>query len=428
MDATAQRIAVIGGGYVGLVTGAGLASLGHTVVVGERDPARVERLRSGRSPIYEEGLDDLLGAGIDSGRLSFTVDNAAAVDDAAFVFIALPTPSDPHGAADLSFIEDVLAELGDRLAGKILVTKSTVPVGTNARFQAWLDAEGLDAEMVSNPEFLQEGVAVPTFMAPDRIVVGARSGDAGARVAALFGGLGDVPVIHTDTTSAEMIKYAANVYLATRITMANSFANLAEEVGADIEAVTAGIGSDRRIGPHFLRAGPGFGGSCFPKDTRALLATARDVGYGFPLLEQVLSTNAYQATRVVDRVARDVGRLVGRRVAVWGAAFKAGTDDVRESPAVRIMSELVQRGAHVVAYDPEAPIPAGVEVADSAIDAVAGADALVVATEWPEFADVDLTAVAASMEGTLVLDARNVLDADRATAAGLAYRGIGRLA
>ncbi len=423
-----MKVAIIGAGYVGLVTGAGLASLGHSVCIGERDPARVEMLRAGRSPIFEDGLEDLLLRGLDSGHLAFTADNAEAVAGARFVFLALPTPSDPHGAADLSFLEDVLAGLGNALDGKLVVTKSTVPVGTNRRFQQWFDSEGIDAVAISNPEFLQEGVAVSTFMQPDRIVIGGRDASAVDEVAHLFAPLGDVPIVRTDTTSAEMIKYAANAYLATRITMANAFANLSEEVGADVAAVTEGIGLDHRIGPHFLRPGPGFGGSCFPKDTRALLSTAREVGYGFPLLESVLSTNAYQATRVVDRVAREIGRLVGRRVAVWGVAFKAGTDDVRESPAVRMIDEFVQRGADVVVFDPVAPVPAGVEAAGSALEAVKGADALVVATEWPEFTTVDLSEVAAAMSGDLVLDARNLLDPAAATTAGLRYRGIGRMA
>ncbi len=423
-----MKVAVIGGGYVGLVTGAGLASLGHSVTIGERETDRVALLRSGRSPIFEEGLDGLIAAGIASGLLTFTDDNAAAIDGARFVFLALPTPSDPHGAADLSFLEDVLASLGAKLDGKIVVTKSTVPVGTNRRFQEWFDSEGIDAVAVSNPEFLQEGVAVRTFMTPDRIVIGGRDADAVDEVAELFAGLGDIPVVRTDTTSAEMIKYAANTYLATRITMANAFANLSEDVGADINAVTEGIGLDHRIGPHFLRPGPGFGGSCFPKDTRALLSTAREVGYGFPLLESVLSTNAYQATRVVDRVAKDVGRLVGRRIAIWGVAFKAGTDDIRESPAVRMIDEFAQRGADVSAYDPVAPIPSGVTAAPSAIEAAVGAHAVVVATEWPEFLAIDLRAVADAMNGDLILDARNLLDPAAVRASGLRYRGIGRLA
>ncbi len=421
-------VAVIGAGYVGLVTGAGLASLGHSVCIGERDAARVEMLRAGRSPIFEEGLDDLIADGIGSGRLTFTDDNAEAIRDARFVFLALPTPSDPHGAADLTFIEDVLTALGHGLDGKIVVTKSTVPVGTNRRFQDWFDAQGIDAVAVSNPEFLQEGVAVHAFRNPDRIVIGARDHEAVDEVADLFSGLGEIPVIRTDTTSAEMIKYAANAYLATRITMANAFANLSEEVGADIGAVTEGIGLDHRIGPHFLRPGPGFGGSCFPKDTRALLSTAREVGYGFPLLESVLATNAYQATRVVDRVTKDLGQIIGKRVAVWGAAFKAGTDDIRESPAVRMMDEFSQRGAEVVAFDPVAPVPPGIEAAASALDAAEGADVVVIATEWPEFLSVDLAALADHMAGDLVLDARNLLDPGAVTAAGLRYRGIGRLA
>lgn len=421
-----MNIAIIGAGYVGLVTAAGLAGQGHTVRVGEADPDRVETLRLGKVPIFEEGLPDLLTAGISQNRLTFHNSNAEAIEGAGFVFLCLPTPEGPDGRADLSFIDLVVDELATLVAeGTIFVVKSTVPPGTVAGLAKRLADRGSQARIVSHPEFLREGRAVPDFLDPDRIVVGAYDrGDAEA-VAALYEGV-ETEVVITDPTSAEMIKYASNSYLAARLTFVNTLANLCEAVGADVMDVLEGMGLDHRIGPHFLKPGPGYGGSCFPKDTIALIGVAEDAGYDFGLLRAVIAADEEQRRRLADKVRQAAGGgLRGRRVAMWGVAFKAGTDDVRESPALRVAQLLQDDGAEVVAYDPEAS-SGSVTMAPSPVEAARGADVLLVATEWPEFAEVDMTEVAAVMKGYRVVDARNLLDPTAVRMAGLDYWGLGR--
>ncbi len=419
-----MNIAVIGAGYVGLVSAAGLAKLGHTVRLGEANPQRLEMLQAGGVPIYEEGLPELLAAVSD--RMSFHGDNADAVAGAELVFLCLPTPEGPDGRADLSYIYAVADELATEVAdGTLFVVKSTVPPGTVATLAKRLADRGSPGRVVSHPEFLREGRAVPDFLEPDRIVVGAFDRGDAERVASLYQAV-DTEIVLTDPTSAEMIKYASNSYLAARLTFVNTLANLCEAVGADVIDVIKGMGLDHRIGPHFLQPGPGYGGSCFPKDTIALIGVAEDAGYDFGLLRAVISADEEQRRRLAERVRQAAGGgLRGRRIAMWGVAFKAGTDDTRESPALRVAALLQQEGAEVVAYDPEAKTDQ-VALAPSPVAAARGADVLLVATEWPEFRTVDLEEVAGVMKGHRVVDARNLLDPAEVRRAGLDYWGLGR--
>jgi UDPglucose 6-dehydrogenase len=419
-------IAIIGAGYVGLVTGAGLASLGHRVRLGEANAGRVELLRGGGVPIYEQGLPDLIARATQRGLLSFHHSNKEAVVGARFIFLALPTPEADDGRAELKYVHTVIDELANEVdESTLFVVKSTVPPGTVASLRKRLADLGSPARIVSHPEFLREGKAVEDFLEPDRIVVGAWDEADARAVADLYRSL-DAPVVVTDPTSAEMIKYASNAYLATRLTFVNTLANVCEAVGADIIDVVAGLGMDHRVGQHFLQPGPGYGGSCFPKDTSALIAVAEDAGYDFELLRAVIEADEEQRRRVADKVRQAAGGgLRGRRVAMWGVAFKAGTDDIRESPAVRIAALLQADGAEVVAYDPEASTDA-LTMAEDPVAAVEEADVLLIATEWPEFMTVDMAAVAGAMRGHRVVDARNMLDPKKVRAVGLDYWGLGR--
>ena len=421
-----MQVAVIGAGYVGLVTGAGLSSIGHSVTVAEANSARLETLQAGELPIFEEGLNELVHWGRESGRLRFTGSNPEAVEGAELVILCLPTPQRADGRADLSIIETVIAELATVVkAPARFVIKSTVPPGTATEMSKRIRASGGDAVVISHPEFLREGSAVHDFLHPDRIVIGALDQSDVKAVASLYDSLA-TEVVATDPTSAEMVKYASNSYLATRLTFANTLANLCEAVGADIVDVLAGVGLDHRIGPHFLKPGPGYGGSCFPKDTLALIGVAEDAGYDFRLLRAVIEADDEQRRRVAAKVKMAAGGgLRGRRIAIWGVAFKAGTDDVRESPASRIARLLIADGAEVVCYDPQGHDPE-LRHADTAIGAVDGADVLLIATEWPEFLRVDLTEVAERMRGHRVVDARNLLDPRSVRRAGLDYWGLGR--
>lgn len=421
-----MKVSIIGAGYVGLVTSAGLANLGHEVRLGEANPDRVAQLRTGEVPIFEQGLPDLLARAMDHELISFHDSNSEAVAGADLVFLCLPTPERPDGRADLRYVESVIDELANVVSDDTLfVVKSTVPPGTVASLRKRLADLGSSARVVSHPEFLREGRAVDDFMAPDRIVIGSWEDADADRVAALYSTL-DTHVIKTDPTSAEMIKYASNSYLAARLTFVNTLANVCEAVGADVMDVIDGLGSDHRIGPHFLQPGPGYGGSCFPKDTSALIAVAEDAGYDFQLLRAVIEADEEQRRRVAAKVRLAAGGgLRGRRVAMWGLAFKAGTDDVRESPALRIAALLQEEGAEVIAYDPEATSEL-VGNAATALDAVQGADVLLVSTEWPEFTTVDLAEVSRRMRGHRVVDARNLLDPKQVREVGLDYWGLGR--
>ena len=421
------EIAVIGAGYVGLTLAVGAANMGHDVTVGEADADRVADLRKGRCPLFEAGVGDLLREGLASGHLTFTTSNADAVTAAEFVFLSLPTPSAADGSADLSTLMTVVDELAPHLGKRVLVLKSTVPVGTNRDVTERLRATGCPAPVISNPEFLREGTALADFMSPDHVVVGGDDPEIVAQIADLFNL--DCPVTATDPMSAELVKYATNAYLATRVMMANSFADLCEVLGADIDAVTTGLGRDHRIGPFFLQPGPGFGGSCFPKDARALLDLAANHGLDVPILAAAVKVNASRQERMAGAVLAEVAGVFEPVVGLWGLAFKAGTDDTRESPALRIGELIADRGATVQAYDPEATLggrASPIRLCDSALAAATGADVLVVATEWSEFAGEDLTEVAEAMRGDLVMDLRNLLDPEAVSAAGLRHRQIGK--
>ncbi len=421
-----MNIAIIGAGYVGLVTGAGLAHLGHHVRVGEANADRVELLRQGSVPIFEEGLPQLIEQATQNGQLTFHTSNLEAIEGARFIFLCLPTPEGEDGRADLRFINSVVEELAPAVNHDVIVVvKSTVPPGTVAGLRKRLADLGSQARIVSHPEFLREGRAVEDFLDPDRIVIGSWDEADADAVAGLYEKL-DTVAVKTDPTSAEMIKYANNAYLAARITFVNTLANVCEAVGADIVDVVKGIGLDHRIGPHFLQPGPGYGGSCFPKDTSALIAVAGDAGYDFELLRAVIEADEKQRRWVAEKVRQAAGGgLRSRRVAMWGVAFKAGTDDVRESPALRIAALLQADGAEVVAFDPEASTDS-LRMAPDPVAATADADVLLVATEWKEFQEVDFNEVAHVMRGHRVVDARNLLDPKVVRSAGLDYWGLGR--
>lgn len=417
------RICVIGAGYVGLTVAAGLAHLGHTVACTDANPSRVQLLRSGDVPILEHGLPELIRRMHTAGRLSFSTDNVAAARDAEYVFVCVPTPQGADGAADVQHVRNVADELGPWLRpGAIVINKSTVPIGTAELVVRTLARD--DVTVVSNPEFLAEGSALADFLAPDRIVIGSADPGAAARVAGLYGSLAS-EVILTDLRSAEMIKYAANAYLAMRVSYVNSMAELCEATGADIRAVTAGMGSDRRIGRAFLRPGPGWGGSCFPKDTRALIHIAAECGVDLPVVGAAVKANGQRLESIVQRVVRCVPPA-GATVALWGLTYKRGTDDLRDSPSVAIADRLTRMGIRVQAYDPTVRRALeGIDVCDSALAACRGADALIVGTEWPEFIEVDLGLAREWLAGDVIIDTRNLLDADDVRTAGLRYSGVG---
>jgi UDPglucose 6-dehydrogenase len=423
-----KRIAVFGAGYVGLVTGACFAELGHRVAVRDVIPERIETLRRGEVPIFEPGLDELLARNRE--RLSFTLDVTEAIDGAEFVYVAVGTPPTYSGDADLSAVWTVIDELSAVDHRVVVAMKSTVPVGTGEKVRHRLDEGGLGhVGYVSNPEFTAEGTAVRDFMEPDRIVVGAFDEADGDAVEALHRGI-DAPVVRSDVASAEMIKLAANAALMTRISFINEIANVCEATGADVVKVAEGIGHDRRIGKSFLRAGVGFGGSCFPKDSLALKQLAANSGYHFQVLNAVIEVNELQKRRVIGKLTQVLGSLRGKRIALLGLAFKPNTDDTREAPAFVLAGRLLAEGADVVAWDPVAHADGlhGVEQVATVDDAVRGADAAVLVTEWPELADVDWAAVAAGMRTPFFVDGRNMLDPETMRAAGFTYDGIGRAA
>jgi UDPglucose 6-dehydrogenase len=422
-----RKIAVIGSGYVGLTLSASFALLGHDVECTDKSLERIAHLTAGRVPVVEEGLTELVEQMLAAGRLRFGTNNALAAAQAEFVFLCLPTPSCDDGRADLSFIRAVAVEIGPHLSsGATVVTKSTVPVGTSEMVELALARS--DVHVASNPEFLAEGSAVKDCLLPDRIVVGARSEAIARNVADLYGPFGYSRSILTDIPSAELIKYASNAYLATRLTFVNSIAEVCEAVGADIRSVMAGMGGDHRIGGLFLQPGPGWGGSCFSKDTQALVHTAERFGCDLAIVKTVIARNSQHIQRVVDKVTAVLnGDVGGKHIGLWGLTFKAGTDDLRHSPALDIAQRLVALGASVHAYDPTVPAGTilGVEAHSSALAACKDADALIIGTEWAEFASVDFAALAAAMSGRVIMDARNMLDPVAAVAEGFVYAGIG---
>jgi UDPglucose 6-dehydrogenase len=419
------QVAVIGAGYVGLTTAACLSHLGHTVVCADVVEAKVEALNRGVIPIVEDGLTELVVEGLAAHRLRFVLGAASAVAEAEFVFLCVPTPQGDDGSADMSYIEDAAGQIGPVLRpATVVINKSTVPVGSTRVVERALERS--DVFVVSNPEFLREGSGVHDFLHPDRIVIGSDSQDAAVRLTELFEGI-RAPFVVTDPPTAETIKYASNAFLATKISFINAVANLCEVVGADVREVVLGMGYDKRIGPEFLRPGPGWGGSCFPKDSHALVRIAEDSGYSFDLLKGVISVNNEQYARVAAKVAQSAGgTLRDKQIAVWGLTFKAGTDDMRDSPSLRVIEHLVKGGASVLAYDPTVgrSLPE-VEVANDPYDACNDADVLVILTEWDEFRGHDLGIVRTRMAKPTVVDARNLLEPAAVRRAGFRYTGIG---
>jgi UDPglucose 6-dehydrogenase len=424
------EIAVVGAGYVGLTTAACFSHLGHRVVCADIDVERVESLSRGEVPIVEQGLDAVVREGLDSGRLSFVVGASEAARQGEFVYLAVPTPQGADGSADLSYIEGAAREIGPVLAPEaVVINKSTVPVGSTGVVERALARS--DVYVVSNPEFLREGSAVQDFLHPDRVVIGADDQSAAIRVAALYVGV-PAPLMVTDPASAETIKYASNAFLATKLSFINAVATICEQVGADVNDVVLGMGYDKRIGHDFLRPGPGYGGSCFPKDTSALVRIAEDAGYDFGLLRSAMAVNEEQFDRVAAKIADLVGGdLTGRRIALWGLTFKARTDDRRESPALHVARRLLAAGAELRAHDPtvaDGPLDELPELLASSdpYAACEGAEALVVLTEWDEFRWLDFDKVAAVMAAARVMDTRNLLERSALVRRGFDYVGLGR--
>ena len=431
-----MKIAVVGTGYVGLVVGACLAENGNEVVCVDSDEAKIRALEEGRIPIYEPGLDELVLRNRRTGRLAFTALLARTVEAAEIVFIAVGTPAEEDGSADLSHVLGVARDVARAMRGDtLIVAKSTVPPGTAARLREVVGRETTHPfSVVSNPEFLKQGAAIEDFMRPDRVVIGADDPRAAEIMRSLYAPFTrtGAPILVMDCASAELSKYAANAMLATRVSFMNEMANVCERFAGDIDQVRRAVAADRRIGPAFLFAGVGYGGSCFPKDVRALATLARDRGYQCRILEAVQAVNASQKLRLVDKMAAHFTSLEGRTIALWGLAFKPKTDDMREAPSIAIAAAVLERGGRVVAYDPQAGrtarqvLDARVACAATAYDALEGADALAIVTEWNEFREPDFARMRALMRSPIVFDGRNLFTAERMRAAGFTYVSIGR--
>ncbi|WP_017256847.1 UDP-glucose dehydrogenase family protein [Pedobacter arcticus] len=432
-----MKIAVIGTGYVGLVTGTCLAETGNDIICVDIVEEKVNKMKNGELPIYEPGLDILFHRNIEQGRLKFTTNLAEAIKDAQIIFLALPTPPGGDGKADLSYVlgaaKDIALLVKDY---KVIVTKSTVPVGTADKVKAVFNENTLvEVDVVSNPEFLREGVAVDDFMKPDRVVVGTRSDQAKKLMEELYAPYvrSGNPVIFMDERSSELTKYAANSFLATKITFMNEVANLCELVGADVDMVRKGVGADDRIGKRFLFPGIGYGGSCFPKDVQALALSSKEYNYDFKILDAVMEVNQTQKLKIVEKMMKYYGGDVkGKKFALWGLAFKPETDDIREAPALYIIDELTKAGAEIVAYDPE-----GMEnvrrmkgdilaFADNAYEALEGADALIIATEWQAFRNPDFKQIEEKLKAKVIFDGRNLYDLNKMIDLGFYYNSIGR--
>ena len=433
-----MKIAVVGSGYVGLVLGACLAENGNTVACVDKDEAKIALLKSGKIPIYEPGLEELVVRNQHEDRLSFTTDLTASVRASAIVFIAVGTPQGEDGAADLQHVLGVARAIGQAMEKyTVVVDKSTVPVGTARRVRDTIAAETRHTfSVVSNPEFLKQGAAIEDFMKPDRVVIGVEENDerAAGLMKELYGPFTrtGAPILTMSTSSAELCKYAANSILATRISFMNEIANVCELVGADVDHVRKAIGSDRRIGTSFLFPGVGYGGSCFPKDTQALLKSAHDPGYDFKILRAVEEVNDRQKERLVDKIEAYFPDVSGRTIAIWGLAFKPRTDDMREAPAIPIIERLLARGVKVKAYDPAAaPVARGlfgnrIELCEKSYEALSGADALAVVTEWNEFREPDFAKMQSLMKAPVVFDGRNIYSPEHMRALGFTYFSIGR--
>ena len=431
-----MNITVVGSGYVGLVVGGCLAETGNAVVCADVDQAKIDGLRNNILPIYEPGLDDYVERNQKQGRLSFTTDIAEAIASADVVFIAVGTPPDEDGSADLRHVLTVAEQIGRHMTRElVVVTKSTVPVGTAAKVSAAVNRHAkLPFHMCSNPEFLKEGAAIDDFMKPDRVVIGVETDHARSVMAELYAPFVRTgkPILFMDLPSAEMTKYAANAMLATRISFMNEIANLCEVVGADVDQVRKGIGSDSRIGPAFLFPGPGYGGSCFPKDVKALVRTARASEVPLHVLDAVEQANDEQKHVLFKKVQRCLGAVKGKRVALWGLAFKPNTDDMREAPALVLIEELLGAGAEVVAHDPvamhetERRIGRTITYADSSYAALVDADALIVVTDWNEYRHPDFERIRTTLRTPIVVDGRNLYDVHKMRALGFTYASIGR--
>jgi UDPglucose 6-dehydrogenase len=432
---------VIGTGYVGLVTGACFAEFGVQVVCADKDEDKIAALDRGEIPIYEPGLDTLVSRNVRERRLSFTTDTARAVRQALVVMIAVGTPPNDDGSTDLRFVEEVAREIGRAMDGyKVIVTKSTVPVGTSAKVRAWVEDELAKAgramrfSVASNPEFLREGAAIADFMRPDRVVIGTDDDQAEAILRDLYRPLylNETPFVLTNIASAELTKYAANAFLATKISFINEVANLCEQIGGDVHAVARGIGLDNRIGGKFLHPGPGFGGSCFPKDTRSAAHQAREFGESFQIVEAVIRVNERQRQRMVGKIETALEGATGRTIAVLGLSFKPETDDIRDAPALDIVRELAARGATVRVYDPVAmpkaapTLPPEVVLCKNAYEACEGADALVLVTEWNQFRMLELERVRSLLARPVMIDLRNVYEPGPMAKAGFEYHSVGR--
>ena len=433
-----MKITVVGTGYVGLVLGACLAENGNTVICVDKDESKVATLRAGRMPIYEPGLEEIVRRNDQEDRLTFSTDLPSAVRASAIVFIAVGTPQSEDGSADLQHVLGVARDVGRALNKyTVIVDKSTVPVGTAKKVRAAIARETSQTfSVVSNPEFLKQGAAIEDFMKPDRVVIGIEDKDdrADAVMKELYGPFTrtGAPILTMSTESAELAKYAANSILATRISFMNEIANVCELMGADVDHVRKAIGSDRRIGTSFLFPGVGYGGSCFPKDVKALLKASEDRGYVFRILDAVESVNDSQKARLVEKMERHFGDLSRRTIALWGLAFKPRTDDMREAPAIPIVEGLLARGANVKAYDPAAaPVARGIfdgriEICEKSYDALAGADALAIVTEWNEFREPDFEKMRSLMKAAVVFDGRNIYSPEQMRALGFTYFSIGR--
>ena len=432
-----MHIAVVGTGYVGLVTGACFADFGMSVTCVDKDEAKIESLKLAKMPIYEPGLDALVAKNLREGRLDFSTDVRSAIEQSLVVFLAVGTPPTGDGSADMSQIDEVAYEIAKSLTGyKVIVTKSTVPVGAAARIKKIIEENKTTSSRFSvaaNPEFLREGAAINDFMRPDRVVIGCTDEEAIAILKDIYRPLYliETPFVITTPESAEMIKYASNAFLATKVSFINEIAQLCELLGADVHDVAKGMGMDTRIGSRFLHPGPGFGGSCFPKDAKALVALGRSVNYDVRIVEAVLRVNEAQKSSMIDRVKRLLDRLDDRVVAVLGLAFKPDTDDIRESPAIKIINDLQEAGARIRAYDPAAMESArrvlpGVEYCEDEYEAASGSDALVVVTEWNQFRQLDIERLKQAMREPNIIDLRNIYEPDTMRAAGFKYLGMGR--